>query len=165
MSAIAQKPDLRRIGESVFTEVVLALLSMPVTVQLAPSHTALPSAGDQIVSRVSLASPQLSGGVQVQFPLGFVALAVRRLIGVEGTAQATDALLDDAAGELANMVAGRVAAQLAAEGFPCKLGTPAVVRGEPPSAINQSDASRARTDFACEGHALSVEVHCRYAEP
>lgn len=165
MSAVAPKPDVRRIAESAFAQVLSVLFSLPVTARHAPSRTGLPGTGDQIVSRVSLAGAQLSGSVQVQFSLGFVRLAVRRLAGIEGTAQATDAVLVDAAGELANMVAGRVASQLAAKGFPCKLGTPAVVRGEPPSAINQPDASRARADFTCEGHALSVEVHCRYQNP
>jgi len=114
---------------------------------------------------VPLAGERVSGSVQIQLPFAFVALAVRRLTGLDGTAQNAHAVINDAAGELANMVAGRVAAQLAAEGFPCKLDTPSVSRGAPSPSTTQPYADHARADFTCEGHALSLEIHFAYADP
>ena len=73
--------------------------------------------------------------------------------------------LDDAAGELANMVAGRVAARLAAEGYPCDLGNPSVSRHTPPRVAGAAPTGvdQGRADLFNEGHWLSVEIDCRFA--
>ena len=74
-------------------------------------------------------------------------------------------LQDDTAGELANMVAGRVAARLAADGYPCTLGTPSVSRSARLPIETQPGVDHGRTDLICEGHWLSLEIQCRYAAP
>jgi CheY-specific phosphatase CheX len=196
MTSAVNKPDLRRIGESAFTEVAAVCLSLPVTVRGAPSQdlaggpdpvrssgfsrlvggepaeAGTPSgqapqagAGDQLVSRVALAGSRLAGSVQIQLPEAFIARAVRRLTGLEGAAPAGAAVLADAAGELANMVAGRVTAQLAAHGYPCTLGTPAVSRNADWPPALEPGAEHGRVEVWCDGHALSLQVQCRYAVP
>jgi CheY-specific phosphatase CheX len=164
MTPASNKPDLRRIGESAFTEVLGVLLSLPVTVRNSSSHSAHSGAPGQITSTVPLAGQRLSGSVHLQLPVAFVAQAVRRLTGPGGAGRDADAVLDDAAGELANMVAGRVAAQLAADGCPCKLGTPSVARSGGWPVENEPGMDYGRTDLICDGHSLSLEVQCRYAD-
>jgi CheY-specific phosphatase CheX len=165
MTPGSNKLDLRRIGESAFTEVLGTLLSLEATVRKAANDSSVSNGSDQITSNVLLAGQRLSGSVQVQLPEAFVARAVHLLTGLAGAAGDRNAAQDDAAGELANMVAGRVAAQLAADGYPCTLGTPSVYRSVRSPIKTQPGADHGRIDLICEGHCLSLEVQCRYAAP
>lgn len=164
MTADTKKPDLGRIGENAFTEVLRVFLSLPVTVRNSSTHGHDSSTRDPIISTVRLAGPRVSGSVEVQLPLAFVAHAFRRLTGFESDARDATAALEDTAGELANMVAGRVAAQLAAEGFPCTLGTPSVSRSGDSPVETEAGVQHGRADFFCEGHALSIKLRYRFVD-
>jgi len=59
MTSASNKPDLRRIGESAFIEVLDTLLSVPATVR--ESAPGRPAAPDEISSSVLLTSQRLSG--------------------------------------------------------------------------------------------------------
>jgi len=159
------KPDLNSIGESALTEVLGTLLSLSATVRESADDRSVFAAPDEISSSVLLTGQRISGSVHLRLPLAFVVYAVRRLTGLEGDAGNAGELQDDAAGELANMVAGRVASLLAADGYPCTLGTPSVCRGERLATKNQDAVAHGRTDLICEGHWLSLEIQCCYAEP
>ena len=163
MTPAAQKPDLRRIGESAFTEVLGTLLSLPATVRESAKDRPVSDGPDQITSKVLLTGQRFSGSVHLQLPPAFVAHAVYLRTGLDGAAR--DAVQDDAAGELANMVAGRVASQLAADGYPCKLGTPSISRGARLNAESRNGVALGRTDLICDGHWLSLEIQCCYAPP
>jgi CheY-specific phosphatase CheX len=165
MTLAANKPDLRRIGESAFMEVLGTQLSLSAVVENSASHTLLYGAPDQITSSVLLTGQRLSGSVRVQLPLAFVKHAVHLLTGIDGAAADARAVLEDTAGELANMVAGRVAIQLAADGYPCTLGTPSVSRSAFLPMETEPGVDHGRTDLLCDGHCLSLEVRCRYAVP
>jgi CheY-specific phosphatase CheX len=162
MTLAANKPDLRCIGAGAVTEVLGTLLSLAAAVADSASQALSGGEPDLITSRVGLTGPRISGSVMVQFPEAFLTMAVRRLTGAEvGTGDPT-ALRDDAAGELANMVAGRVATQLAAVGFPCNLGTPALSRGGFPRIESDPGLDRGLIEFLCDGQRLSLEIRCRY---
>ena len=163
MTLAPHQPDLRRIGASAFTEVLGTLLSLSATVQESADDRPVSAAPDEISSSVLLTGQRLSGSVHLRLPQAFVAYSVRRLTGLEGAAR--DAVQDDAAGELANMVAGRVAAQLAADGFPCSLGTPSVSRSPCLPIETEPGVDHGRTDLFCDGHWLSLKVRCLYALP
>ena len=163
MTSASQRPDLRRIGESAFTEVLNTLLPLPSAVGGPATHTALSDARDQITSSVLLTGPRLSGSVHVQLPKGFVTHAIHVLTGFDGAAAEANGLLDDTAGELANMVAGRVATRLAQDGYACTLGTPSVSHSARLPMENQAAVEHGRADLICEGHRLAVEIQCRYA--
>jgi CheY-specific phosphatase CheX len=165
MTPAANRPDLHRIGESAFAEVLGNLLSLPATVRNPAGPSPLSAASDQITSTVHLAGQRLSGSVHVQLPLSFVAHAVHRLTGLDGATPDANAVLDDTAGELANMVAGRVAARLAADGYPCTLGIPSVSRSARLPLGTQPGTDLGRADLICAGHWLSLEVQCRYTVP
>jgi CheY-specific phosphatase CheX len=171
MTPASNRPDLRQIGESALREVLSVFLSLPATLRNSSSHSPSPSASphsaapDQITSTVLLAGQRLSGSVHVQLPLAFAAHAVHLLTGLDPAAADANSVLNDTAGELANMVAGRVAVQLAAGGYPCTLGTPLVARSACFPIQTEPGVDRARTELFCEGHGLSLEVQCRYADP
>jgi hypothetical protein len=63
------------------------------------------------------------------------------------------------------MVAGRVAAQLAAHGFACTLGPPVVSRDAPWPVETEPGTDRGQVELVCDGQPLSLAVQCRYADP
>jgi CheY-specific phosphatase CheX len=163
MTRASSRPDLRRIGEGAFTEVLATQLSLPVTLCNSSGHSPPSEAPNEIASTVLLAGERLSGSVHIQFPQAFVEHAVHLLTGIDPTAADARAVLEDTAGELSNMVAGRVAVQLAAVGYPCTLGTPSVSRSAGLPKETEPGVDYGRTDLLCNGHCLSLEVRCRYA--
>jgi CheY-specific phosphatase CheX len=165
MTPAAPRPDLRQIGETAFTEVLSVALSLPATLRNPTGDSPVSVAADPITGTVRLAGQRLSGIVRVRLPRAFVAHAVRLLTGLEGDAEDATAAQNDAAGELTNMVAGRVAARLAAVGYPCTLGTPSVSRSAPSAIGAQPGADFEHTDLICEGHGLSLDLQCLYAAP
>lgn len=165
MTAAGNKPNLTRIGQSAFAEVLGVLLSLSATAENSSCHSPLSKAFDGITSTVLLAGSQISGSVHIQLPLAFVARAVQQLTGLDDAAGDAREVQDDAAGEFANMVAGRVAAQLAAHGYPCKLGIPSVSRSPSLPIGTEPGMDHGRTDLFCDGHWLSLELKCRYAVP
>jgi CheY-specific phosphatase CheX len=165
MTPTGNRPDLQRIGQSAFTEVLSVLLSLPATVGSSSSHSSLSSAPHPITSTVRLTGQRISGSAHVLLPLAFVTHAVHLLTGLDRAAPDTIALLDDTAGELANMVAGRAAAQLAAAGYPCTLGTPSVSRSAILPIETEQGTDHGRTELFCDGHWLALELECRYVVP
>jgi CheY-specific phosphatase CheX len=163
MSHASHKPDLARIGECAFTEVLATFLSLPAVPRTISVQERIPDASDQVAATVSLSGDGLSATVRILLPLAFVAQAVNHLAGLQGPEG--EAIHEDTAGEIANMVAGRVAAQLAAEGFPAALGTPSVSRSASLPIEPRPGNDHGRAALVCEGHHLSVEIHCRYAAP
>ncbi len=165
MTPPRHRPDLRGIGESAFMEVLSTLLRLSSTVANPATSTALSGGVDQMTSTVHLTGPKVSGSVCVQFPMSFIIHAVHIVTGVGRDTAEADGLVDDTAGELANMVAGRVAARLAEAGYVCGLGTPSVSRGSPLPIENQTTVGDGRADLICEGHRLVVDIRCHYTAP
>jgi CheY-specific phosphatase CheX len=165
MTPASNQPDLGQIGQRAFTEVLNTLLSLPATVCDPAGQRIAPGAPEQLTSVVRLAGPRVSGGLHLQLPLGFVAHAVKHLTGLDGDSPDAGAVQEDTAAELANMVAGRVAAQMTANGYPCSLGTPSVARHAGLPAGPESGVDCGRTNLICEGHLLSLELHCCYKLP
>jgi len=165
MTPAANNPDLCRIGESAFMEVLGTFLSLKATVREAVKDSHISLGPDSITSDVLLTGQLLSGSVHLQLPRTFVAYAVRLLTGLDGDVGSARELQEDTAGELANLVAGRVAAKLAANGYPCQLDTPSVSRSASVLTKNQDGVTQGRTDLICEGHWLSLEIQCCYADP
>ncbi len=163
MTFDSHSPDLRHIGETAFTEVLSILLSLPATVRESPEQCDFPSARDCLTSSVFLTGHRLSGSVHLQLPVPFVAHAVSLLTGLHQDSPEACNLKEDTSGEIANMVAGRVAAQLATYGYPCTLSTPSVTLGVEIPAENQSGMDHGKTNLFCDGHWLSIELKCRYA--
>jgi CheY-specific phosphatase CheX len=160
MIRTSHKPDLARIGERAFTEVLATFLSLPAIPRTSSAQQPLPEASNQLTATVLLSGNGISAAVQILLPAVFVAQAVKRLTGLHGSEG--EAIHEDTAGEIANMVAGRVAAHLAAEGYPCTLGTPSASRSAFMQPEVQPGTDRGRTDLICNGHCLSVEIQCCY---
>ncbi|MHC1768942.1 MAG: chemotaxis protein CheX [Verrucomicrobiia bacterium] len=165
MTPASPSPDLARIGECALAEVFRAYASLPARVHDLADRSRVSIAPEQITSLVSLSGEELSGSVHLQLPLAFVAHAVRHLTGLDGDSADGIAIQADTAGELANMVAGRVAAQLSASGYSCSLGAPSVIRGAALPTTPEPGVDYGRTNLLCAGHSLWLEIQCRYQGP
>jgi CheY-specific phosphatase CheX len=159
MTPALHRPDLSPIGQSAFMEVLAAFPPLAATPRAPSAQTSVP-APDQLAATVHLKGSRVSGTVRVLLPLPFVARAVKQLTGLDGIEGV--AVHEDATGEIANMVAGRVAAKLAAEGYACTLGTPSVSRNASLSVANEPGLHQGRADLLCGGHCLFLEIQCRY---
>ena len=162
MTAAANKPDLRGIAEGAFIEVLKDLLSLTASPRTCSSPPLDSEILNPIASSVALDGQRVSGTVRIELPQAFVARAVRLLTDRDDPSQDTTAAQTDAAAEIVNMVAGRVAARLRLNGYSCRLGTPSVSRGGPEAIQTEPGTDCGRADLVCAGHRLSIEVHCRY---
>ena len=86
MTPASDKPDLRRIGESAFTEMLGTLLSLPATIREPAADRPVSAASDEVSSSVRLTGQRLSGSVHLRLPQAFVSYTVRRLTGLDGDA-------------------------------------------------------------------------------
>ena len=110
-----------------------------------------------LVGSVKLTGGLFSGDVQLQLPEAFVAKLTALLLGRSATS-VTDEDAADVTGELCNMLAGRVAATLAAAGYSSTLSIPTVARGHRLKLEISPGAKTCWTDWTCEGHLLKVAL-------
>jgi len=103
------------------------------------------SLGDPILkSEVDWSSANLRGVVQIHLTQGLVREISLILLGDGPDASPVD--LKDVAGEIGNMVAGRVSALLAQEGIHGTLETPKV------RVVNQEETEKEKSEFAPQQH-------------
>ena len=143
-------------------EVLDSLLSLSATAATGIPQTETALNHPHLVGSVTLAGAGVSGSVHLALAEEFVEHAAGILLGKNHAATRSESVINDLTGELANMVAGRVAADLGRLGFPCSLGIPSVVRGAGRAREPEPAEDRARTHWTCRGHRITLEVRCRY---
>lgn len=166
MSATGASPDLDRIGRHALPEVIEAFLGWSVT-ELPPTPVDLTRAAeDRLLAVVQLQGPQVAGVVQLELPPTFAAQAAVRLVGGGHRPPSGHVEAGDFAGELTNLLAGRVAARLRLEGYPCALSNPEVALGgqsaleslQDPRPTPARSTAQGRTVWSCQGHRLTLEI-------
>lgn len=164
MTPTAPHPNLRRIGGEALLHVLSSLLSFRATEETPVQDTADAEDESLILATVALIEEHGSGEVRLQISDAFARLALGVLVGAEDTDSLTRAQIDDLCGELGNMVAGRVAAELAREGHSFTLGTPGVVRGAGWLLKEDRTARHApgATVWSCRGHRILMDVRCHF---
>jgi chemotaxis protein CheX len=117
----------------------------------------LPARGEtQVVASVGFVG-RFNGLLSVYTTQGLATDITRRLLGTQNGHPHED-MVNDAVGELTNMVGGQVKSRLADRGFPCRLSLPSIVRGEHFSIGSVTDTTRRTLTFHYHGHALAVEM-------
>ena len=87
-----------------------------------------------------------------------------RILGISGQEVESDEIVNDAIGELSNMVAGFVKSRLCDNGLPCTLTIPSVVRGQQLSVARSAQASRKALAFRNGDLHLIVELLLRESQ-
>ena len=103
---------------------------------------------------MTLTGGRVSGDVHLQLPEAFIAKLTALLLGRSVTS-VTHESAADVTGELCNMLAGRVAATLAAAGYSSILSIQMELEISP-------GAKTCRSDWTCEGHLLTVALQFNF---
>ena len=103
--------------------------------------------GNLLHASVSINGERLSGSVLFQVPEVLAEKVTEIMLGSRGNVDE----IRDVTGELCNMIAGRVKAELHAGGFPGILGTPTVSVGQRIFLQQRSESVFASTDWSVEG--------------
>ena len=148
-------PELSSVTASALAEVLAIQFKLSV---FASPPTDEPNARQTeqcLVGSVKLTGGLFSGEVQLQLPDAFVAKLNAEMLG-SNAASVTNEDAADITGELCNMLAGRIAATLAAAGYTSILSIPIVARGRRLEFENAPGAKTSWTNWTCEGHLLKV---------
>ncbi len=103
---------------------------------------------DAIFIRMPLICDGVDGAAVLSLPAGLVAIVASRMVTGASAAALGEAELRDFGGELCNMLVGRIAARLAADGATVILGTPH-------GAVATVDAT---ARWVCAGYPLDLQV-------
>jgi len=150
-------PELGRVTASAVTEVLATQFKLSAVASTSANKPVTGATEKALVGSVTLTGRRVSGGVHLRLPEAFVAKLTALLLG-QAANNVTNESAADVAGEDCNMLAGRVAASLAAAGYSSKLSTPTVVRGHQLELEISPGARTCWSDWTCEGHLLTVAL-------
>jgi chemotaxis protein CheX len=136
-------------------EVFQVMLSMDLNT-VDPAVTPLDPAGE-IVGSVGFTG-EATGIVCLYASLNFAKTIASRMLGIEIAQVEGDEMVNDAFGELSNMVVGHVKSRLCDAGLPCTLTIPSIVRGENVRVEGSSQVGRRIIGFRNCEHYLLAEV-------
>jgi chemotaxis protein CheX len=116
-----------------------------------------PDTDGQIVGSVGFTGAA-TGIVYLYAGWHFAKLITSRMLGIEIAEVDQDEMVNDAVGELSNMVVGHVKSRLCDAGLPCTLTIPSVVRGHQLRIEGSSHTARKIMGFHCLENRLLAEV-------
>lgn len=134
-------------------EVFQSMVSMDISTE-APSP--VEDAEGQIIGSVGFVG-DVNGVIHLYTGTSFVRLATSKMLGIHES-EVDDEMINDALGELANMVAGYVKTRLASNGKPCALTIPSIVRGQRLSVEGATDITRKIIGFKNCNHRFLAEL-------
>jgi chemotaxis protein CheX len=114
-------------------------------------------AGPQVVGSVCFIG-QLSGVVCIWTSQEHANHITCQLLGLGATDERTDEMVNDAFGEVTNMVGGHFKSRLTDRGYPCRLSIPSIVRGSQLVIESVTDTQRMVANFRCGSFPLMVEL-------
>lgn len=148
-------PISKWIGEIV-PNVFDTMLSLPVTVA---STNQLPSDTERVVGTIGIGGESIVGAIYLQLTLPLALQVTSVMLGMSPSESPNASDVNDAVGELCNMVSGSLKSAITDSGFPCAISTPAIIRGTSFSVEAPPDTLPETFYFDCPEHRLAVEVH------
>jgi CheY-specific phosphatase CheX len=103
---------------------------------------------------VSITGERVKASVLLQVSEAFAAQATKILIGCDAEGEE----IQDATGELCNMISGRIKSELTAAGFPGILGTPTITFGSRIDLRNTTDSELCRTEWICGTDHINLQI-------
>jgi chemotaxis protein CheX len=152
--------DMATLVTEAVTEVFSTMLSCSIN---SSSSTSLPNAGDGNGSAMHVAGGvgfggDVTGVVYIVVTTNFAREITCRLLGIADSEVESESMVNDAIGELANMVVGQIKSHLCDRGLPCVLTIPSIVRGTNFSLEGCSTDKHEAYRFMCANQQLSVEI-------
>jgi chemotaxis protein CheX len=152
--------DLEHLVGSAVTEVMTTMMSF--RVQQTPNAINFASGEGHIASAVGFIG-KTTGVVYLYASDRFARQMTCRLLGLEDSDIGGDEMVNDAMGELANMVVGHIKSRLVDRGLACVLTIPSIIRGSSFSIEPVSSAERRVYFFDCDQSRLGVEVMLKHS--
>ena len=103
---------------------------------------------------VSITGERVKASVLLQISETFAAKATKILIGCDGAGEQ----IEDATGELCNMISGRIKSELTTAGFPGVLGTPTITFGSRIDLRDTMGSELCRTEWVCGTDHMSIQM-------
>ena len=103
---------------------------------------------------VSITGDRVKASVLLQISETFAAKATKILIGCDGQGEE----IEDATGELCNMISGRIKSELTTAGFPGVLGTPTITFGSRIDLRETTGSELCRTEWLCGIDRISLQI-------
>lgn len=147
--------DLEHLVGSAVTEVMTTMMSF--TVKPTPDPINFATGEGHLASAVGFIG-KTTGVVYLYASNTFARSMTSRLLGLEPADIDGDEMVNDAMGEMANMVVGHIKSRLVDRGMTCVLTIPSIIRGSSFSVEPVSTAARRVFFFNCDQDRLGVEV-------
>lgn len=147
--------DLDQLVNRAVAEVFSTMLNYPAEIQ--PAGTALRNGEPHIAGSVGFIGT-LSGVLYLYTSVKFARRVTKGLLGLPESESVSDEMLNDAVGELTNMVVGHIKSRLSDRGMTCVLTIPSIVRGNDFSIEPMSSTQRRVCSYECVGNQLIAEV-------
>jgi CheY-specific phosphatase CheX len=103
---------------------------------------------------VSITGERVKASVLLQISEAFAAKATKILIGCDGAGEE----IEDATGELCNMISGRIKSELTTAGFPGVLGTPTITFGSRIDLRDTVSSESCRTEWVCGTDHINIQM-------
>ena len=103
---------------------------------------------------VSITGERVKASVLLQISETFAAKATKILIGCDGAGEQ----IEDATGELCNMISGRIKSELTTAGFLGVLGTPTITFGSRIDLRDTMGSELCRTEWVCGTDHISIQM-------
>ena len=155
----SENPKLK-LRETVL-HVVPHVISTMLTIQAVSTETPQPKELNRISAIIGIGGDTLSGMIYFHFPESFGHVIAAELLEKELDRAANDHEINDAVGELCNMVSGGLRAAFAEEGFDTGMSPPSIIRGKGFTIESQPDFEITHFHFACGEDVLDLEVHLK----
>jgi chemotaxis protein CheX len=152
--------DLEHLVGSAVTEVMTTMMSF--RVQPTPNTINFASGEGHVASAVGFIG-KTTGVIYLYASDTFARQMTCRLLGLEDSDIDGDEMVNDAMGELANMVVGHIKSRLVDRGLACVLTIPSIIRGSSFSIEPVSSAERRVYFFDCDQSRLGVEVMLKHS--
>jgi len=162
--------EIERLTKKAMQEVFKTMLSLEVSVESSSdlaangSSLCMQNDGGQIVGSVGFIG-SATGVIYLHSTIRFAKVISSRMLGIPENEISESELINDAIGELSNMVVGHVKSRLCDGGLPCTLTVPSIVRGERISIECVTSASRRLIGFRSGDHRWLAEVLTKNRSP
>jgi chemotaxis protein CheX len=161
MPAVAQISEtlIREMITRAVGNVVKTMLGHPVLLRDSGPECLPKLSARQVVGTVGFVG-DASGLIHLFLGEAFAIQCTRQVLGLSEfeIRSAGDSVVNDAVGELTNMVAGSFKSALCDAGYPCKLAIPSILRGHNFCIERLSSALRHVYHFECGEHSVIADI-------
>jgi chemotaxis protein CheX len=114
------------------------------------AHSPIADGGGHVGASVGFVGDDTNGVVFLYMGAAFARRATGKMLGIPERELEGEETVNDAVGELANMIAGYVKTRLASSGRPCALTIPSIVRGRDLTVEGSAAVTRKVIAFRCD---------------